>query len=66
MKELEGKDYWGLMSTYSGAGSVQDLKLRKSESLEIIKELRDPSIGRPTNQSMIIISQTRLTQKKTG
>lgn len=39
--ELDGSSHWGLISTYSGAGYVQDLKTNKSQSQDIIQYLFD-------------------------
>uniref|UniRef100_A0A3Q0R3Q6 Polycystin 2 like 1, transient receptor potential cation channel n=1 Tax=Amphilophus citrinellus TaxID=61819 RepID=A0A3Q0R3Q6_AMPCI len=40
-KELKGSSYWGLLTTYSGAGYYQDLSLNKNESATILMELED-------------------------
>ena len=49
MKELEGNSHWGMESTYSGAGSIQNLREMRNESLAIIKELKEGLwIGRGT------------------
>ncbi|KAL4239712.1 TRP-like ion channel Pkd2 [Mactra antiquata] len=37
--ELDGSSHWGKITTYSGAGYVQDLKQNKSESADIIDYL---------------------------
>ncbi|ESO83923.1 hypothetical protein LOTGIDRAFT_229509 [Lottia gigantea] len=37
--ELEGSSHWGLLTTYSGAGYIQDLALNMSESSKIIDNL---------------------------
>ena len=39
--ELGGSTHWGLLTTYSGAGNVQDLRSNKSASLDIIEYLYD-------------------------
>lgn len=39
--ELDGSGHWGLLTTYSGGGNVQDIKSNKSASLEIIDYLYD-------------------------
>lgn len=39
--ELEGDSHWGLLATYSGAGSVQNLREQRNETLAILKELRE-------------------------
>ena len=36
-KELGHIDYWGISSTYSGGGSVQDLDLEKGNTEAIIR-----------------------------
>lgn len=38
---LDGKPYWGKISTYGGGGYVQDLEMTKEESLNIIASLKD-------------------------
>ena len=49
MKELEGNSHWGHQATYSGAGSIQTLREKKEDTLDIIKELREGLwIGRGT------------------
>ena len=49
MKELEGNEHWGQQATYSGAGSVQNLRETRSDTLAIIKELKEGLwIGRGT------------------
>ncbi len=54
MKELEGNSYWGREATYSGAGSVQNLRERKIDSYNIIKELKEGLwIGRGTRYVVI-------------
>ena len=40
-EELDGLSHWGLVSTYSGAGYVQDLTQNKTESENIISYLFD-------------------------
>ncbi|KAM6916243.1 polycystin-2-like protein 1 [Xenentodon cancila] len=40
-KEITGSSYWGLLTTYSGAGYYQDLNRTKEESADIVKELMD-------------------------
>lgn len=37
--ELEGSSHWGLLTTYSGAGYVQDLRASMNESQKIIDDL---------------------------
>ncbi|XP_046350413.1 polycystin-2-like isoform X1 [Haliotis rufescens] len=37
--ELEGSSHWGLLTTYSGAGYVQDLRASMNESQKIIDNL---------------------------
>lgn len=39
--ELDGSSHWGLLTTYSGAGNIQDLRSNKSASLDIINYLYD-------------------------
>ncbi|KAK3861331.1 hypothetical protein Pcinc_044496 [Petrolisthes cinctipes] len=39
-EELNGADHWGKLTTYSGAGSYQDLGLNRSESKDILADLR--------------------------
>ena len=41
MKELEGYSWWGLLATYSGAGSIQPLSLVKDETKSKIRELKE-------------------------
>ena len=41
VKELEGYDWWGLLATYSGAGSVESLSLVKEETAAKIRELKE-------------------------
>ena len=41
MKELEGSDTTGLLATYSGAGSIESLKLVKNETQAKIRELKE-------------------------
>ena len=41
VKELEGYDWWGLLATYSGAGSVESLSLVKDETVAKIRELKE-------------------------
>ena len=36
-KELGHIDYWGISSTYSGGGSIQDLDLEKGNTEAIIR-----------------------------
>jgi len=38
-EELDGSSHWGFMATYGGGGYVQNLGLKKSESLAVIDEL---------------------------
>ncbi|KAI7805279.1 polycystic kidney disease 2-like 1 protein [Triplophysa rosa] len=40
-KELKGSSHWGLLTTYSGSGFYQDLAKTKTESADIIAELKD-------------------------
>lgn len=40
-KELKGSSYWGLLTTYSGSGFYKDLAKTKTESADIIAELKD-------------------------
>ncbi|XP_078128892.1 polycystin-2-like protein 1 [Sander vitreus] len=40
-KEVKGSSYWGLLTTYSGAGYYQDLSRTKEESAIILQELVD-------------------------
>ncbi|KAM9847493.1 polycystin-2-like protein 1 [Aulostomus maculatus] len=40
-KEIKGSSYWGLLTTYSGAGYYQDLRQTKDESAVILQELVD-------------------------
>jgi len=40
-KEIKGSSYWGLLTTYSGAGYYQDLSRTKEESADILVELVD-------------------------
>ncbi|XP_041363051.1 polycystin-2-like isoform X2 [Gigantopelta aegis] len=39
--ELQGSSHWGLLTTYSGAGYIQDLKGRKAQSQDIVDHLFD-------------------------
>ena len=49
VKELEGNSHWGMLATYSGAGSIQNLREMRNESLAIIRELKEGLwIGRGT------------------
>eukprot|EP00094_Tigriopus_californicus_P010741 TCALIF_10360-PA protein Name:"Similar to Pkd2l1 Polycystic kidney disease 2-like 1 protein (Mus musculus)" AED:0.18 eAED:0.18 QI:118/0.86/1/1/0.8/0.75/16/1264/740 len=49
VKELEGKLHWGMEATYSGAGSVQNLREKRNETQAILKELKEGLwIGRGT------------------
>ena len=41
IKELDGYEYEGLLATYSGAGSVESLKLVKNETQAKIRELKE-------------------------
>eukprot|EP00095_Tigriopus_kingsejongensis_P003470 maker-scaffold13_size735724-snap-gene-6.27 protein:Tk03470 transcript:maker-scaffold13_size735724-snap-gene-6.27-mRNA-1 annotation:"pkd2 " len=41
VKELEGKAHWGMEATYSGAGSVQNLKEKRNETVAILRELKE-------------------------
>ena len=48
-EETSGTPYNGEITSYSGAGSVQDLHSLKNESLAIVKELKEGLwIGRGT------------------
>uniref|UniRef100_A0A8D0AJG7 Polycystin 2 like 1, transient receptor potential cation channel n=1 Tax=Sander lucioperca TaxID=283035 RepID=A0A8D0AJG7_SANLU len=40
-KEVKGSSYWGLLTTYSGAGYYQDLSRTKEETAIILQELVD-------------------------
>ncbi|XP_072246403.1 polycystin-2-like protein 1 [Leuresthes tenuis] len=40
-KEIKGSSYWGLLTTYSGAGYYRDLSRTKEESADILMELVD-------------------------
>ncbi|KAM4590858.1 polycystin-2-like protein 1 isoform 2-T2 [Odontesthes bonariensis] len=40
-KEIKGSSYWGLLTTYSGAGYYQDLSRTKEESADMLMELVD-------------------------
>ncbi|TDH01032.1 hypothetical protein EPR50_G00175900 [Perca flavescens] len=40
-KEIKGSSYWGLLTTYSGAGYYQDLSRTKGETAIILQELVD-------------------------
>ncbi|XP_043991909.1 polycystic kidney disease 2-like 1 protein isoform X1 [Gambusia affinis] len=40
-KDIKGSSYWGLLSTYSGAGFYQDLSRTKEDSANILAELID-------------------------
>ncbi|KAG7462420.1 hypothetical protein MATL_G00184660 [Megalops atlanticus] len=40
-KEIKGSSHWGLLTTYSGGGYYQDLKMTKDESAMILVELRN-------------------------
>ncbi|KAF1375983.1 hypothetical protein PFLUV_G00225850 [Perca fluviatilis] len=40
-KEIKGSSYWGLLTTYSGAGYYQDLSRTKEETAIILQELVD-------------------------
>ncbi|KAM8859856.1 polycystin-2-like protein 1 [Spinachia spinachia] len=40
-KEVKGSSYWGLLTTYSGAGYYQDLSRSKEESAMVLGELVD-------------------------
>ena len=39
--ELDGSTHWGLLTTYSGAGNIQDMKTNKSASMDIVQYLFD-------------------------
>ena len=39
-EELDGSSHWGLLSTYGGGGSVQNLASNKKASVEIIESLK--------------------------
>ena len=41
VKELDGYDWWGLLATYSGAGSVESLSLVKEETSAKLRELKE-------------------------
>lgn len=48
-EELEGVDHWGLVSTYSGGGAYQLLGKEKSETIQIVENLkREKWISRAT------------------
>ncbi|XP_013781183.2 polycystic kidney disease 2-like 1 protein [Limulus polyphemus] len=40
-KEMNGSSHWGLIATYSGAGSYIDLGTNKSQALSVMNELRE-------------------------
>ncbi|MEQ2236306.1 Polycystic kidney disease 2-like 1 protein [Ilyodon furcidens] len=40
-KDIKGSAYWGLLTTYSGAGYYQDLNRTKGESANILAELME-------------------------
>ncbi|XP_076327240.1 polycystin-2-like protein 1 isoform X2 [Tachypleus tridentatus] len=40
-KEMNGSSHWGLIATYSGAGSYIDLGTNKSQALTVMNELRE-------------------------
>ncbi|KAF7219597.1 polycystin-2-like protein 1 [Nothobranchius furzeri] len=40
-QQIKGSSYWGLLTTYSGAGYYQDLSRTKEESADILAELMD-------------------------
>lgn len=40
-KNIKGSSYWGLLTTYSGAGYYQDLNRTKEVSANILTELMD-------------------------
>ncbi|XP_013875367.1 polycystic kidney disease 2-like 1 protein [Austrofundulus limnaeus] len=40
-KELKGSSYWGLLTTYSGAGYYQDLNRTREDSANALAELMD-------------------------
>ncbi|KAM9726878.1 polycystin-2-like protein 1 [Menidia menidia] len=40
-KDIKGSSYWGLLTTYSGAGYYQDLGRTKEESADMLMELVD-------------------------
>ncbi|XP_023183642.1 polycystic kidney disease 2-like 1 protein [Xiphophorus maculatus] len=40
-KDIKGSSYWGLLTTYSGAGFYQDLSRTKEDSANILAELMD-------------------------
>ena len=40
-EELDGVEYWGLISTYGGGGFIQNLATVKSRSLTIIDEMME-------------------------
>ncbi|XP_015235701.1 PREDICTED: polycystic kidney disease 2-like 1 protein [Cyprinodon variegatus] len=40
-KDIDGSSYWGLLTTYSGAGYYQDLSRTKEGSADILAELMD-------------------------
>lgn len=49
VKELEGNSHWGMEATYSGAGSIQNLREKRNETEAILKELKEGLwIGRGT------------------
>ena len=41
VKELDGHDVTGLLATYSGAGSIQDLKEMRNVTKRILRELKE-------------------------
>lgn len=40
-KDIDGSSYWGLLTTYSGAGYYQDLSRTKEGSADILAELME-------------------------
>lgn len=40
-KQVKGSSHWGLLTTYSGAGYIQDLNRTKDDSATILQELID-------------------------
>ncbi|XP_061601775.1 polycystin-2-like protein 1 [Cololabis saira] len=56
-KEVKGSSYWGLLTTYSGAGYYQDLNRTREESADVLKELMENLwLGRGTRAVFIDFS----------